>query len=106
MPVVSGGWTTDADYVDQLDSSGMINTIFKERVIYAIKKKILDVESASGLSAAEKSLQDSSDYSIGRVLILIKREAKYVSRGVYMPGSDVDVCVNNQWTNILKKWVV
>jgi len=103
MPIVAGGWTVDGGFVEYLDRTGMAFTLFAALVTEAIKQKLCDIENTGTLSDAEKSLRDSGDYSIDRVLQFIRKDPKW-SRGLYMPFADIVVVINNQWTNILKRW--
>jgi hypothetical protein len=106
MPIVPGGFTVEPGWVEFLDRTGKIYDLFKDVVIDVIKDKLIDrmIDPVNPMTARERQLQDSGDYAICIVLRCIKKEPKWTARGPYMPLSDMRVCIDNQWSNILKKW--
>jgi hypothetical protein len=116
MPIVTGGWTVDGGYVEYLDRTGMAVTLFNAQIVEAVKQKLIALEVAGDLTIAEKMLRQTIVTSappylgpgtfsadLERIAMFIRLESKW-SRGVYMPFADLVVCINNQWTNILKKY--
>jgi hypothetical protein len=118
MPIVTGGWTVDGGYVECLDKTGMAVTLFNAQIVEAIKQKLIAIEVAGDLTAPEKALRQvivtincataflqpwALPADLERIAGFIRLEPKW-SRGVYMPFADLVVCINNQWTNILKKY--
>ena len=120
MPIVTGGWTVDSGYVEYLDRTGMAVTLFNAQIVEAVKQKLIALEVAGDLTAAEKMLRQvivmsgcvppysqngTFSADLERIAMFIRLETKW-SRGVYMPFDDIKVCINNQWANILKKYTV
>jgi len=119
MPIVTGGWTVDGGYVEYLDRTGMAVTLFNAQIVEAVKQKLIALEVAGDLTMPEKMLrqvivtnnsippfaQQVLTPDIERIAMFIRLESKW-SRGVYMPFADLVVCINNQWTNILKKYTM
>ena len=119
MAIVVGGWTVDSGYVEYLDRTGMAVTLFNAQIVEAVKQKLIALEVAGDLTAAEKMLrqvivtnnsippfaQQVLTPDIERIAMFIRLEAKW-SRGVYMPFDDIKACISNQWANILKKYTV
>ena len=119
MPIITGGWTVDAGYVEYLDRTGEITTIFEKLIKEAIKQKLCDIEVAGTLSQPEKNFRDSlggihfnlvsnpgmENPILEKIKQFIRKEAKW-SRGMYMPFADLRICIDNQWVNILKTWTV
>ena len=118
MPITPGGYTVDGGYVEYLDRTGMAVTLFNAQIVEAVKQKLIALEVAGDLTAAEKELrrivtsnntppfaQPMLTPDIERIAMFIRLESKW-ARGVYMPFEDLVVCINNQWTNILKKYTV
>ena len=107
MAIVVGGWTVDSGYVEYLDRTGMAVTLFNAQIVEAVKQKLIALEVAGELSAAEKELrrfaQPMVTFDIERIAMFIRLESKW-SRGVYMPFDDIKACISNQWVNILKKY--
>jgi hypothetical protein len=117
VPIVTGGWTVDGGYVEYLDKTGYVTTLFYMMIQEAIKQKLAAIESTGDLSMAEKNLRNiifnvnapspfmmqQSNTEVERILQFIRLEPKW-SRGLYMPFADLKVCIDNQWTNILKKY--
>jgi uncharacterized protein involved in high-affinity Fe2+ transport len=103
MPVITGGFTVDLGWCEFLDSSGKINELFIAAVNEVVYQKIIDIEIAGTLSAAEKNMINLRNY-VDRVIHFIKEESKYISRGQYMPWGDIRACIDNQWANILKHY--
>ena len=105
MPVVAGGWTTDAAYVAYLDESGLIVQIFKAMLIETIRQRLASIEQGGALSPAEaRFAQLQGDFDYYRNIEFIKTEAFFQQYGYYMPSSAISNCLGNQWVNILKKW--
>jgi len=117
MPITPGGYTVDGGYVEYLDKTGYATTLFYTMIQEAIKQKLAAIESTGDLSTAEKNLRTAiingnapapfmmqqSNTEVERILQFIRLEPKW-SRGVYMPFADLKICIDNQWTNILKKY--
>jgi hypothetical protein len=116
--IVTGGWTVDGGYVEYLDKTGYATTLFYTMIQEAIKHKLAVLESTGDLTTPEKNLRTAiinggqpgpfmgqqPNTELERILQFIRLESKW-SRGVYMPFADLVVCINNQWTNILKKYI-
>jgi hypothetical protein len=113
MPVVAGGWTEDAGYVEWMDRSGHAKIIMFCVIIEKIKQKMATLEVAGTLSTAEIDLrnavcgldafQNPNHQDLERILQFIRKDAKW-SRGLYMPSADITSVLDSQWANILKKW--
>jgi hypothetical protein len=113
MAIVTGGWTVDPIAVEVLDEE-FITPIFRAMVKTVLINTLTAIEIAGTLSTEEKNLQTeligrvgNPEWVIDRAIGFIKLEISgyWTVRGMYMLGSEIQICITNQWENILKGYV-
>ena len=110
MPMpVSGSWTTTADVGTVLETTGLITTIFRHFVDFAIAKKLALIEKTGTLSNQEKALRDGGTAVTDRAIEFIKINNtpgvnEWANRGLWMRPDEIAAAIDAQWTNILKRW--
>jgi hypothetical protein len=110
MPMpASGSWTTTPEVGNVLESTGMIQTIFRAFVESYIAKKLALIEKTGTLAPAERALRDGGSAVTDRAIEFIKINNtpgvnEWANRGFWMRPDEIGVAIDAQWTNILKRW--
>jgi hypothetical protein len=110
MPMpASGSWTTTQEVGFVLETTGLIQTIFRAFVESYINKKLALIEKTGDLSGPERALRDGGPAIIDRAVEFIKINNtpgvnEWANRGFWMRPDEIGTAIDAQWTNILKRW--
>lgn len=117
--VVSGGYIQDAGYAAMMEKSGLLHVMVRNAVKTYALDKIYTNDKAGTLLQSEINLRTAlqntvdismastyspSDVAIDHILLMIKSDTKWVTRGEYCPYGDLQSMIDTNWAKILVRY--